>query len=420
MTVLSALNRITSLLSSDEAFLEVTGERHVRAINTRDHPQTDRAEQRDFRFNIESDQNLQTIINNHLAVDNDTIWFFGETPADSKTELTSHYVLSKLYNYMKISEMSKYGISVFEVTFASYLSYLTEYDIIKLATSYWCNGQHFNCIISHRGDAIRSNSILEDAHHTPAILQLEITSELLDASIDSGASADKIGAMLLQKRIDDGVKIRKSKCGNTLFCSMKYERDFYLNNLKHKFWNHEVLLHVFIKNGWLTPDVATPALSAFVKSVYTRVLHSKLGMVKKHVARSKKESIELSEQFLHALFVSHFELKGIPNAYKQQLYQYQPENDGYHEAFEVYQIREAILTRWCDLVELLASRGANVNAFVFQKIIPLQYALQLGKNTFKIISSSHDMKNREYVPHSWHAQDIVIPNDVWDVTVSYL
>merc|ERR1711997_960558 len=122
------------------------------------------------------------------------------------TELTSDYILSKLYNYMKISEMSKYGISVFQMTFSSYLPYLNESDLEKLATSYWCNGQHFNCMISHRGDIIKSNNDLssnispyssifglnnnnhQNQQQATKVFKLKITRDLLDAAMQSGAS----------------------------------------------------------------------------------------------------------------------------------------------------------------------------------------------------------------------------------------
>lgn len=57
--------------------------------------------------------------------------------------LKSHELISKLYNYMKISEMDKYGIIVFETVFIKYLPFLCESDLSTLVTSYWCNDSHF-------------------------------------------------------------------------------------------------------------------------------------------------------------------------------------------------------------------------------------------------------------------------------------
>ena len=52
-------------------------------------------------------------------------------------------MMGRIYNYMKISEMSRYGIRVFKNVMDEYLMCLTEKEFITLAASYWCNAEHF-------------------------------------------------------------------------------------------------------------------------------------------------------------------------------------------------------------------------------------------------------------------------------------
>eukprot|EP00483_Globobulimina_turgida_P003774 UN03780 len=104
--------------------------------------------------------------------------------------------------------------------------------------------------------------------------------------------------------------------------------------------------------------------------------------------------------------------------YKKEISQLKINNSNNNDC--VNQISEELLRRWCELIELLASRGANVNEYEFRKIMPLQYALNIGKNTYKIISSSHKKKNMQLIPESYNQQNIHIPDDVWNILVSYL
>jgi len=430
-------------------------------------------ELREFRFDIKDDSNLRDIINNNLNRENlndigllptninSTQTHTGMNIDDdiitNNDELTSEYILSKLYNYMKISEMSKYGISVFKMTFTSYLPYLTESDLNKLATSYWCNGQHFKCMIAHRGDLIKTNPMRQqrimsifdddeqdinndnDTNNKSSRLQLKISSDLLDAAMQSGASVDKIEAMLLQKRIDEGINNKKlmkkhtnnnnqnqkyHKDGKPLFYQTKYEKNFYLRNLKHRFWNHEVLVRVFIQNGWLTSNLADIAMKTFIKTIYHRVLESKLNQYSnkqnqsRHKRSNNKHNVKFSENFLHSFFVSYFCLDDIPKMYKQEINKKMNNNNNKYTKSSI--ISEETLRRWCELIELLASRGANINELEFKKVIPLQYALQLGKNTYKIISCTHSKKNNLLLPHSYQQENITVPDDIWNVLVSYL
>jgi len=259
---------------------------------------------------------------------------------------------------------------------------------------------------------------------------LNITSELLDAAMQSGASVDKIEAMLLQKRIDKKMHARKnsdSKCKSTRNSPLKFsqtseERSFYLRNLKHRFWNHEVLVRVFIQNGWMNAKLADVALKTFINTIYHRVLQSKASMKKnKNVTENVRQSggngVKFSETFLHSFFVSYFCLDDIPKMYRQEIKAKMRQN-GWRCCAS--QISEETLRRWCELIELLASRGANVAESEFKKVIPLQYALQLGKNTYKIISCSHKDKSEMLLPTQWNQENICVPDDIWDVLVSYL
>jgi len=418
---------------------------------------------RAFQFRIEDDTNLQGLVHTASPPTAPRQPTPQRTPEPAEgMDVSSEYILSKLYNYMKISEMSKYGIRVFEMTFSSYLPFLTEADLFRLATSYWCNGAHFNCMTAHRGDRIKapsagtsssSGSVSMTAAATSSIaarvqsaasnlfgdstmtervapasrrnvLELRITDELLDAAMQSGASVDKIEAMLLQKRADEGISAqwikgasrrgqrwRSRKDGKLWFLQTKEERAFYLRNLKHRFWNHEVLVRVFIQNGWLTPDLAEYAMKTFIKTIYHRVLQSKAPRPK------SGGGVKLSESFLQSFFVEHFCLDSIPEMYREEIRRKQ---SGKWRAAPSHHLSEETLRRWCELIELLASRGAAVHCSEFGQMIPLQYALQIGRNTFKLISSSHKAKSKLLIPEQFHQESISVPDDIWDVLVSYL
>jgi len=252
-------------------------------------------------------------------------------------------------------------------------------------------------------------------------------------------SVDKIEAMLLQKRRDEGIPlVTQRNCshshsslmwgssannrGRQRFYQTKYEKDFYLRNLKHRFWNHEVLVRVFIQNGWLTPNLADYAVKTFVKSIYRRVLQSQAA-----TSPSGTTCTRFSENFLHSFFVSYFCLDDIPKMYRAQIAAMNAKiAKGGAEAASTRhgKISEETLRRWCELVELLASRGAaDARSYrtEFAQMIPLQYALKIGQNTFKIISSSHRDKNRMLIPeHFLSEHNICVPDDIWDVLVSYL
>merc|ERR1712154_138935 len=150
-------------------------------------------------------------------------------------------------------------------------------------------------------------------------------------------------------------------------------------------------------------------------------LQSKASMKKnKNVTENVRQSggngVKFSENFLHSFFVSYFCLDDIPKMYKQEIKEkYQQNHPNY-----VTQISEETLRRWCELIELLASRGANISECEFRKIIPLQYALNLGANTYQIISSPHKLKNKLLIPTKFHNENISVPDDIWDVLVSYL
>jgi len=364
---------------------------------------------REFRFSIEDDDNLRALVSHSASpMDTESVtavsMAVGSAPS---VEVSSEYILSKLFNFMKISEMNKYGIRVFQVTFTSFLPYLTEGDLFRLATSYWCNGEHFRVMTAHRGDRIKD-----------AVLSLSVTEDLLDAAMQSGASVDKIEAMLLQKREDEAVTVpsRWRRNGKVAFFQTKGERSFYRRNLKHRFWSHEVLVRVFVRNGWLTPDLADFAMKTFVATIYHRVLQSTAPRP------NNNGGIKLTETFLTAFFADHFCRDDIPKMYREEIrrreriFQRNKKSSG----TIAHHLSEETLRRWCELIELLASRGATVPDNQFAAMIPLQYALEIGSCTFKLLSASHKQKNKMLIPEHFHHQNIAVPDDIWDVLVSYL
>jgi len=193
------------------------------------------------------------------------------------------------------------------------------------------------------------------------------------------------------------------------FYQSKEERAFYLRNLKHRFWNHEVLVRVFIQNGWMTPDLAEYAMKTFIKTIYHRVLQSKAPKPK------NGGGVKLSESFLQSFFAEHFCLDDIPKMYREEIRKRQR---GHKQ--QSHHLSEETLRRWCELIELLASRGASVHSAEFGQMIPLQYALQIGRNTFKVISSTHKAKNKMFIPQQFLQENITVPDDIWDTLVSYL
>merc|ERR1712228_375878 len=183
------------------------------------------------------------------------------------------------------------------------------------------------------------------------------------------------------------------------FYQTKRERAFYLRNLKHRFWNHEVLVRVFVHNHWMTPDLAAFAMRTFVKTIYHRVLHSK-------ASAQRTTSLKMDLPFLRSFFASHFGLDHVPylDSHAREKLQTQ-----------CHHLSEETLRRWCQLIELLASRGAAAGN-EFERMIPMRYAQRIGRNTFHFISSSHKAKNKLLC----HLEDTTVPDDIWDVLVSYL
>lgn len=372
-------------------------------------------------------------------------------------------VLNKLYNYMKISEMDQYGISIFEKIFLKYLTILDESNIYTLVTSYWCNALHFDCIIKYRGCKLSNNTHLK----------LEITDDLLDTSMQSGASVDKIQSMLLQRRIDNNYNIK---------LLLKLEKNFFIRNCRLRFWNHEVLVRAFIQNGWLTKDLAQIGLNKFAVHVYDRTLN-----ITTHHHQCTNGNINhnqvlitgFSENFLHSFFITHYSLDSIPKMYDEHMKKiknnkyrkkklpidlkpkiinqdnnHNNNNDvdmtnkqkqcvlmtidpkhNHTEYFDAHHEQKPIdrtdnicfeeglekhfsartLRRWCELIELLTSRGAKINQNRF-KLLPLRYAQNLGQNTYWIRSSSIHKKNQLLL----NSINITLPKDLWNIITFYL
>jgi len=433
----NSLNRVEVVEQSEESTAKilntvsdsVSDSEH--ASNHDSESNEDQEGPREFRFSLEDDTNLQGLVEQQSrspSVDH-------HQPQQQQEDISSEYILAKLYNYMKISEMSKYGINVFDTTFSSYLPFLSEADLFRLASSYWCNGAHFNVMTAHRGHRIKpsphsaaSSAALTTTTSTGfmasvssnltsmfgddgrvargSVLTLEITDELLDAAMQSGASVDKIEAMLLQKRRDEGTQRERGRRSGLSqkrkrFYQTKRERAFYLRNLKHRFWNHEVLVRVFVHNHWMTADLAAYAMKTFVKTIYHRVLQSKA---------VRTSQLRMDEPFLRAFFADHFGRDHVP-----WLLEAAGGGGGGQIRTQCHHLSEETLRRWCQLIELLASRGAAAGN-EFERMIPLRYAQRIGQNTFQFISSSHKAKNKLLC----HLEDTTVPDDIWDVLVSYL
>merc|ERR1712032_1185722 len=109
-------------------------------------------------------------------------------------------------------------------------------------------------------------------------------------------------------------------------------------------------------------------MRTFVHTIYQRVLQSKA---------VRQGQLKMDQPFLTSFFKDHFDLDKVPHF---------PHLDKQHEETQCHHLSEETLRRWCQLIELLASRGASVHSTEFGQMIPLQYALQIGRNTFKVIS----------------------------------
>jgi hypothetical protein len=306
-------------------------------------------------------------------------------------DLSTDELLNKLYNYMKISEMDKYGISVFETVVAQYLRHLDETDFQTLVTSYWCNEAHFQCLIRYRGTEI--------AHRR--LLQLQITDSLMDHAMQGGASVGKIQSMLRQRRID-------TRC---LRLSLKHERDFFMRNCRLRFWNHEVLVRAYIQNNWLTPALAQIGINKFAAHVYDNTMKS-----------ASTHASGFSDHFLHSFFMSHFSLDSIPKMYAEMrksradTQTHQPHTIAFSDENCLEKtFSERTLRRWCELLELLTSRGAKISRTRF-KLLPLAFAVELGINTWWIINSSIHEKNELLMD----SIGVALPMDLWALIVHLL
>ncbi len=100
---------------------------------------------RTFHFSIENNENLSNIESGLLSnVDSSLNYNCDITEqTDNMEEWTADFMLSKLYIRMKISEVSKHCISVFEMTFPSKTDIVRKYignmNICTLRTHNHCN-----------------------------------------------------------------------------------------------------------------------------------------------------------------------------------------------------------------------------------------------------------------------------------------
>jgi len=164
--------------------------------------------------------------------------------------------------------------------------------------------------------------------------------------------------------------------------------------------------YLFDQTNWtkatvLPDDLAAFAMRTFVKTIYHRVLHSK-------ASAQRTTSLQMDLPFLRSFFASHFGPDSIPYLDEHGLSGLKKKNQCHH-------LSEETLRRWCQLIELLASRGAAAGN-EFERMIPMRYAQRIGQHTFQFISSSHKAKNKLLC----HLEDITVPDDIWDVLVSYL
>lgn len=150
--------------------------------------------------------------------------------------------MNKLYNFMKISEMPKYGREFLESKLDECLPLLTEDDCQSLVTSYWCNAMHFDVLVNRRGHKIRNGT-----------LDLELTPEVLNTAVDAGPEIEKIKAMLRQRRQD----VQNNGHSRVL------ERSFLERNCRRRFWNYQLPCRALAELGWLTEDLAQTAMERF-------------------------------------------------------------------------------------------------------------------------------------------------------------
>jgi len=142
-------------------------------------------------------------------------------------------LLNKLLNFMKIADMDKYGIKIFEAVLDKNMGLLSEKDFVHLISSYWCNVQHLRTMIKRRGLQIKEST-----------LKLEMTQQLLHVVVDCGPNIKKMKFMLEQRRRDLGYN--KTEI-------VKAEKNFLSRYCRQRFWNYDIPIQALHQNRWLTP-----------------------------------------------------------------------------------------------------------------------------------------------------------------------
>jgi len=303
-------------------------------------------------------------------------WFAYEQNVKETNEM-----LSRLYNYMKISEMGKYGITVFQKILETYLPLLTETDIFTLVTSYWCNGTHFRCLINYRGKMIRNKKVLK----------LYITDELLDAAITGGCNAEKIKEMLKQRRKDhDNLSL--------LACTQQ-DQDFFVRNCKYRFWNHEILIRAFLENGWLDAELGQIALDRFANCIYDRRMKN-LSIDNDTYEMRDENDIE---QFCSP---SYEGIRGR-STNPSSLTKHNNNNSS-------LPVNLKTLHRWVNVVEILTSHGAKCSSDRFA-LPMLQRSVIQGTHTWNFITSSTERKNDLLI----NACNLTMPVELWHCVTSF-
>eukprot|EP00494_Astrolonche_serrata_P031711 UN31980 len=144
---------------------------------------------------------------------------------------------------MKISEMPNYDISIFERFLDVNLKYLSEKDFVTLVGSYWCTSAHFESMVNRRGSEIEKGKVLE----------LNITQDILNLTVEAGPNVDKLKSMLKQRRKDV----------NNQNKSRELDFQFFHRNWPRKFISYEAPIRAFAENGWLSKSLAKIGLSRF-------------------------------------------------------------------------------------------------------------------------------------------------------------
>lgn len=119
-----------------------------------------------------------------------------EANEEDISELTTDEIMNKLINFMKISQMQKYGMPIFETMFIRYLPYLAEHEISTLARSYWCYSGHIKVFIKHRGFTAHRNAPLKFQ------IDMSLIEETLMSKTNDFESASKLSVLLEQMKED--------------------------------------------------------------------------------------------------------------------------------------------------------------------------------------------------------------------------